>query len=404
MELLKTIRLKLSGLTTTKEALIRQEWEAWQSRLRWGEKADQPLYSATVQQADRLRDRLSSRLNTTKDYPMVLRWDVILLEKAKHASWSKWWMKIPVAGLRGGVWCPVQIAPAHEALLDSPGISIREAKLIPKHTHWSVHLVVRREVMPPSLDAHPNILAVDLGERNPATAVLMAPGSSMRPEFYGREVRGLRRHHAWLRKRLQEKRAFRTLKKMRNRESRQVRAVLHRTTKDLVERAAKERATIVLGAFSGGHRNTRRGRRFNRIVNSMPFGLISGLIEDKAAWLGVPVVLVNEDYSSRECHRCGNTGKRSSQGEFRCTTLGCGWRGNADMNGALNIGKRWERFQALIGWNGAASTRPMNPRDEVPWRTDPMGTHTISSWKDVRNSLWIRGRRFLPPGPGLGPG
>jgi putative transposase len=361
MELQKTIRLKLSCLTTTKEALLRQEWEAWQSHLRHGEKADQPLYSATTQQAERLRRKLGGRLNPTKNYPMVLRRDVTRVEKARHTSWSKWWMKVPVAGLRGGVWCPVQMAPNHEALLDDPNISIREAKLIRRRTHWSVHLVVRKEVMPPSLDAHPNILAVDLGERNPAAAVLMAPGSSMRPEFYGREVRGVRRHHAWLRKRLQGGRAFRTLKKMGDREAREVRAVLHRTTKDLVERAVKERATIVLGAFSGGHRNTKRGRRFNRIVNSMPFGLVSSLIRDKAAWRGVPVVLVNEDYSSQECHRCGNPGRRPSQAEFRCITPSCGWRGHADMNGAFNLGKRWERFQALIGWNGAASIRPMNP-------------------------------------------
>jgi putative transposase len=361
MELQKTIKLKLSGLTTTKEALLRQEWEAWQSRLRQGERADQPLYSATVQQAARLRERLGGRLNPTKNYPMVLRRDVIRVERAKHASWSKWWMKVPVAGLRGGVWCPVQAAPAHGALLDDPNISTREAKLIRKRTHWSVHLVVRKEVMPLSLDAHPNILAVDLGERNPAAAVLMAPGSSMRPGFYGREVRGVRRHHAWLRKRLQEKRAFRTLKKIGNCEARRIRAVLHTATKDLIELAVKEKATIVLGAFSGGHRNTKRGRRFNRIVNSMPFGLISGFIEDKAAWRGVPVVLVNEDYSSQECHRCGNMGRRTSQGEFRCITPSCGWRGHADMNGALNLGKRWERFRLLIGWNGAASTRPMNP-------------------------------------------
>lgn len=71
--------------------------------------------------------------------------------------------------------------------------------------------MLQKNVQVPDINAYPNILAIDMGERNPATAVLMAPGSSVKPVFYGREVRGIRRHHAWLRTRLQEKSAFRTL-------------------------------------------------------------------------------------------------------------------------------------------------------------------------------------------------
>ncbi len=93
----------------------------------------------------------------------------------------------------------------------------------------------------------------------------------------------------------------------------------------------------------------------------MPFARIRGMVLDKAGWAGVPVVLVDEAYTSRECHRCHNLGKRDRQAEFRCLSGMCGWRGNADMNGALNIGNRWERPEALVGLGGAASTRPMNP-------------------------------------------
>ena len=58
-----------------------------------------------------------------------------------------------------------------------------------------------------------------MGERNPATAAPIAPGVSVKPMYLGRKVRGVRRHHAWRRPRLQEKRAFRVIKAQRNRES-----------------------------------------------------------------------------------------------------------------------------------------------------------------------------------------
>ena len=361
MELQKTAKLKVGGLTRTKEVILRQEYEAWLSRLRLGERAEEPLYSATVQQADRLRKSLGGRFNRTKNYPMVLRRDVLRLEKARNTTWAGWWLKVPTAAIHGGLWVPVDMAPAHARLLEDPAVSVREAKLIRKHDHWSVHAFLQKEVPAPDLASHPNVLAVDMGERNPATAVLMAPGASMKPMFFGREVRGVRRHHAWLRRRLQEKRAYRTIQRQRNRESRRVGAILHPAINELVAVAQENHATIVVGDFSGGHRNTHKGKRFNRVVNTMPFARIRGMVLDKAGWVGVPVVLVDEASTSRECHRCHNTGRRDRQADFRCLSAGCGWRGNADMNGALNIGNRWERSQVFKGWDGGDSTRPMNP-------------------------------------------
>lgn len=103
MELRKTVRVKLGGLTRTKEAVLVQEYEAWLRRLRGGAKADGPLYSATVQQADRLRKSLGHRFNRTGNYPMVLRRDCFRLEKARHTTHAGWWLKVPVSAIRGGL-------------------------------------------------------------------------------------------------------------------------------------------------------------------------------------------------------------------------------------------------------------------------------------------------------------
>ncbi|MFQ5832918.1 MAG: zinc ribbon domain-containing protein, partial [Candidatus Thorarchaeota archaeon] len=43
-------------------------------------------------------------------------------------------------------------------------------------------------------------------------------------------------------------------------------------------------------------------------------------------------------WTSIKCHKCGNKGMRPKQSLFICHT--CGYRSNADLNGAINIGRR----------------------------------------------------------------
>ena len=79
MELRKTIKLTLNGLTGTKEAMLGQEYDAWLACLRYGDSAGVSLYSATKQQAATFRHRLKNLFSMTRNYPMVLRNDVIKL-------------------------------------------------------------------------------------------------------------------------------------------------------------------------------------------------------------------------------------------------------------------------------------------------------------------------------------
>ena len=92
----------------------------------------------------------------------------------------------------------------------------------------------------------------------------------------------------------------------------------------------------------------------NRIVNAMPFNRLSQLIEYKAAWAGVPVIKVGEDYSSRECRICQQDGRRPSQGRFVCPSCG---EYNADLNGAVNIGNRALAYMAIAGAPGTGPLR-----------------------------------------------
>jgi len=131
MKLQKTVKAKIFGLTRIKE-----EYDNFQACLRG---FDVPLYSATKQQAERLLRRLRKKPKQ-KEYPMILRRDVFNIKETENKL-AKFWVKIPVHHVRGGVKVPIQMALNQEEL----SLSIREGKLIWKGDHWSLHITVMKE-------------------------------------------------------------------------------------------------------------------------------------------------------------------------------------------------------------------------------------------------------------------
>ena len=181
------------------------------------------------------------------------------------------------------------------------------------------------------------ILAVDLGERYIATSVVIAKGEMKNPRFYGKEVRGIRRHYSWLRKRLGERKLLYEIKRIGHVEKRKITSILHKISRGIVNEAKEHKAIIVLGDLKGIRKNA-RGKRMNRIVSNMPYYRLTQLIIYKAQWTNVQVIKVSERNTSKTCHNCGSKGKRPSQGLFKCPN--CGLEYNADLNGAINIAKR----------------------------------------------------------------
>jgi len=84
-----------------------------------------------------------------------------------------------------------------------------------------------------------------------------------------------------------------------------------------VSRAKELGATIVIGDLKGIRRKS-RGRTLNRIVNRMPYHRLTQYIKYKAEWESIPVLAVPEFHSPETCHRCGEEGKRISQGLLNC--------------------------------------------------------------------------------------
>jgi len=362
----KTIKAKIVYLTKIKEELLSQEYENLQKFLQ-GEK-DVKLHSHIKYTTEwRLR-----KIKSNKEYPMIIHKQSVKVVKS-DTKIAQYWVRIPVAGRYGGIW--VAIKP-HEDIL--PEYEIGETQVFRKNGEWYIHITVSKEVELKNDYAH--ILAVDVGER--VMACVCGTWNSLKPIFYGKEIRSIRRHYAWLRRRLQKKKLLKKVKEIGNKESRKVNDLLHKISRAIVNLAKEHNAIIVMGNLKGFRRNAKnKGRLVNRIIHSWAYYKFQKMVEYKAVWEGIKIVYIDEKGTSKTCHRCGNEGKRKTQGCFECPH--CGLKDyNADYNGVKNILKR---FSAYMVENGAVAGQPLTvpSSTEVTMLVATRASHFLKIFADV---------------------
>jgi len=365
----KVIKAKIMDETNNgKLKALEREYANFQKALR-GE--DTKLYSATRQQAERLLRKIKKQNGgkiKQKEYPLILRNDVYKVWDVKTTDnkLSKYWIKIPVYGSRGGIKLPIK----PHCKIDISW-KFKEAKVFRRKNGWFVHITVEKEVE--IKREYNNILAIDLGIRRIATIVSTA---DIKPKFYGKELRRFRGYYFYLRRKLGKLKKFKAIKKIGNKEKRVVDDLLHKISREIVNRAKRENAVIVLGDLKG-IRKQNKGRKFNRKLNSFPYYRLSQFIEYKAAWEGITVIKINEANTSKLCSCCGSQGLRRN-GKFVCAM--CKLELNADYNGALNILKR---ALGYISRAGAALTQPEGDRMKLKLTNPQSSRQNLStlSWR-----------------------
>jgi len=241
------------------------------------------------------------------------------------------------------VVCRLLLGARQHAMLVDPAWKIGGADLVWRRGVYYLHITQSREAP----DEHPaeDVLGIDLGIVNLAT-------DSEGETFSGAQVKQARARYHTRRQRLQKvntKNAKRRLRKNAGRERRFQKDVNHCISKALVKKAAVSCKALALEDLSGiRERGTvRHEHRYER--HSWAFFQLRQFLSYKAAWAGVPVLLVDPRNTSRTCSACGHCEKanRRSQAEFLCQR--CGFAANADFNAAVNISRK-ER---------AAVNRPM---------------------------------------------
>ena len=344
----KTIQAKVIMPTKRKSHLLNKEYDNFQLYLNGVDWIDN-LYSATKQQAD----KILKNKNPKNEQPMILRNDCIKL-LCKETKLTRWWIKIPVHKVRGGIYLPIVFSKKQESLIYEGKIC--DSELVKKGKDFYVHIVIKREVQ--MRKVYNDVLAIDMGIRRIASVVQL---STKKPVFYGKELRRIRGHHFYLQKKVQSKKIkhlYRWLRK--SNEQRQTNYWLHKYAKQIVEQAKGTNSFIVLGDLKHiREAGKKKGRKFRRKLNSFPFYKLSAYIKYKAEAEGIEVVEVSEAYTSQTCHKCGEKGIRN-QGLFKCGL--CGLHDNADRNGAINIAKRG-LGQAQV--QGLSLTKPESLAENV---------------------------------------
>jgi IS605 OrfB family transposase len=337
MELIKTVTAKVFNPTTGKQRAIVHLWDSWKRAL--GLKRDYAFIRSHSDLPSYYCREINWKIDMGADAPVGIPKDCLKL--LPGGTYAPWFASIPTPD--GRVCLPLRMSKGQSKLLSE--CEVCDSQLIKRDKEFFLHIVVSKKGSIPIIPFHAPVLAVDLGERVIATSVALVDGQICTPGFHGREIRSIRRHYAWLRKRLGRKKLFRVIKYVGRAEHRKVDARLHIIASNLVEQARDIGAVIAIGDLYS-IRKYSKGKRMNRIVNAMPFNRLSTFIEYKAAWAGVPLIKIDEAYSSRECHICKQNGRRPSQGRFICSSCG---EYNADINGAVNIGNRALAYMAIAG-------------------------------------------------------
>lgn len=237
-------------------------------------------------------------------------------------------------GKRGQyLWLPLSVPERwKDRLQDVHG----DAKLFKRGNDWFVMLPIKSSSTPTVCDGdrEPTVIGVDLGVVR--LAVAKTPDGVR--VWNGKPIRHRRERWAALRRRYQRHRRTDRVRSQKGKERRWMRDINHKVSREMVDLAARyPNPVIALESLHGIRDRLRGSKRFNRMLASWAFRQLANFIEYKAARAGVRVLYVDPRRTSRKCPRCGHATRanRPQQGLFRC--VACGYQGNADVVGAINI-------------------------------------------------------------------
>lgn len=154
--------------------------------------------------------------------------------------------------------------------------------------------------------------------------------------FNGKSVKNVRGKYAYLRKHFQSKgtkSAKRHLRKLSRTEKQFGTNINHIISKTVVNMPYD---IFALEDLTSIRVQNRKGKDFNRKLNSWAFYQLAQFLEYKAEALGKSVIYVDPRFSSQKCSKCGDIRKENRFGSsYHCKS--CGFQIHADLNAAINI-------------------------------------------------------------------
>ena len=188
------------------------------------------------------------------------------------------------------------------------------------------------EVAEPELKSDGNVMGIDLGIKCPAVSYC-SDGSV---KFYGngRKNKYMRRHYAYLRKKLQTSKQIKAVRRINDKEQRIMRDIDHKLSYGIIETAVARNVKVIkLEQLQNIRSTTRTSRKNNHNLHTWSFYRLAQFIEYKAKLAGISVEYVNPAYTSQSCPVCGHVHHAND----RNYTCACGFHIHRDLLGAMNI-------------------------------------------------------------------
>jgi IS605 OrfB family transposase len=230
------------------------------------------------------------------------------------------------------------------------------------HKWWAIFTVTLTVDSLDSTSKLPAVLAIDLGIKKTACTVLLTQKGYKQVRYwkqdqkrrqiqlYDERVASLQRRKEDLLKAGMDLSGV--AKKLRDMSRKRVRVSIEydkKMVKDIsdhiLEMIQKYDLHICIGRVKGIRNKARKdnykGRAFRGMIHRWSFARVTELLRHKLEILGYDskrFKSIPESWTSIKCHKCGHKGIRPKQNLFICHT--CGYRANADLNGAINIGRR----------------------------------------------------------------
>jgi putative transposase len=228
---------------------------------------------------------------------------------------------------------------------------VQQVRLVPRNGGWQAHLVCRVDVCAEAPGE--GVAAVDQGIVNLATVAysdgtteLYSGRGLLAQEYYFAKELARCKPCAWRpgsRKKKKSKREGR----LHYKKSLRTRQCLHTMSRAIIDSCvAKRVGTLVIGDLKGiRHKangdSVSHGNAGNLKLHAWPFNTFAEMLVYKAKLAGIQVEKIDERNTSCTCSRCGNVDRcaRRHRGLYVCPV--CNATINADVNGAINILRKY---------------------------------------------------------------
>lgn len=175
----------------------------------------------------------------------------------------------------------------------------------------------------------------------------------------GKQASHIHNKYKSLRSSLQRQGLYKKLKQTKGKETRKVKDINHKISKQIVDFAKQNKCGIKLEQLTGIRNNKKNSKSFRYTLNSWSYYQLGSMIAYKALLQGIPVLHIRPAYTSQDCSKCGERGKRNGK-KFSCGH--CKHSDHADVNAAFNVAKS----NAII--SHIKKEIDMNGTTEVPMR------------------------------------